>query len=88
MFSGMLMSLLLYPLDTMKRSAQLEGGLGFKKLYTSQFEMAKQMPGEVGLRGLYRGAPMFTISQMLYAFAQFSAYDLLLGTGMSRGKLD
>ena len=62
MCSGLLISLLLYPLDTLKRSAQLEGGLGFKKLYSSQFEMAKTLPGELGVRGLYRGVPVFMLS--------------------------
>ena len=78
--TGILLSLLLYPLDTMKRTAQLSGAIGTKKLYFSSFELAKNLPSDLGLSGLYRGAPMFLISSTLYAFAQLTAYDLLVET--------
>ena len=62
MISGTLISLLLYPLDTMKRAAQLDGGLGFKKLYSGPLQLVQQLPKDIGFTGLYRGASMFTLS--------------------------
>ena len=43
------------------------------------------MPKDIGFAGLYRGVSMYTLSQILFAFAQFTAYDAFLGTRMARG---
>ena len=84
MVTGLLLSLLLYPLDTMKRTAQLSGAIGTRKMYWSSMELMKKLPSDIGLNGLYRGAPMFLVSSTLYAFAQLTAYDLLVETRFIR----
>ena len=84
MVTGLLLSLLLYPLDTMKRTAQLSGAIGTRKMYWSSMELARKLPSDIGLSGLYRGAPMFLMSSTLYAFAQLTAFDLLVETRFIR----
>ena len=36
--SGVLLATILYPLDTFKRNAQLNGGIGYRQSFTNAFE--------------------------------------------------
>ena len=78
--SGLLLSTLLYPLDTFKRNAQLNGGIGYRQAFSDPFECTQYVFKEnKGNLGLYRGCGTFAVSQIILAFVQFSLFDLLTG---------
>ena len=76
MVSGTLISVLIYPLDTLKRIAQLNGGRVATKLYKSDMEIAAKAMKEIGTRNLYRGVGPFAASQVLLAYSQFCMFEL------------
>ena len=76
--SSMLISLILYPLDTMKRCLQLNGGRGQHVLYRSAFEVFTKLPNQQGgVTALYRGVHLFFVKELICAFAQASIYESL-----------
>lgn len=62
MLSGTLISAMLYPLDSLKRISQLNGGRAAIKLYKSDAELGLKVPKEIGSYGLYKGVIPFTVS--------------------------
>lgn len=77
LLSGLLVSSLLYPFDTAKRSMQMNGGRGSLNSYKSSIECLFKLPKQIGLKGMYRGYPLYLTSSVLLAFAQFTVYDYL-----------
>ena len=76
--SSMLTSLLLYPLDTMKRCQQLNGGRGQLILYKGIGDgFSKLWSQQGGLSAFYRGVHLFFIKEVICAFAQVSLYEAL-----------
>ena len=71
MLSGLLVTLLLYPLDTIKRSMQTNGGRGFLSIYTNSIDCAKKMTKQGGIVGFYRGAHLCLLTSVVSAYAQF-----------------
>lgn len=68
MLSGTLISVLIYPLDTLKRIAQMNGGRVGTKLYKSDLEIASKAMKDIGVKNLYRGLGPFVLSQVLLAY--------------------
>ena len=59
----MLLSFILYPFDTFKRNAQLNGGLGYRKAFNNVYEFTDYVFKEnKGNAGLFRGCTAFFIS--------------------------
>ena len=73
--SSLVLSLILYPLDTAKRCMQLNGARGHHKLYESSFDCLSKLMRTGGLPTLYRGVHLFALKELLTAFAQVSLYD-------------
>lgn len=76
MLSGTLVSVLLYPLDTLKRISQLNGGRAALKLYKSDAEVASKAYKDFGARAMYRGVAPFAASQVIMSYAMFWFFDL------------
>jgi hypothetical protein len=75
MLSGTLISVLLYPLDTLKRLAQLNGGRAAMKLYASEaLLLAKQR--EMGFLSLYKGVGPYLTSQVLMSYFMFTFFEM------------
>ena len=61
--SAMLLSVLLYPFDTFKRNAQLNGGLGYRMMFNNVYECTDYVFKESkGNAGLFRGCSTFFVS--------------------------
>lgn len=76
--SSMLISLMLYPLDTMKRCLQLNGGRGQLVLYRGLGDaFSKFFTQQGGITAFYRGVHLFFIKELVCAFAQVSIYESL-----------
>jgi hypothetical protein len=71
MLSSTLVSLLIYPLDTLKKTAQTNGGRGFMGNFSSSWDVCTKLPGQLGLMGMYRGAHLYFLSNLVSAFCQF-----------------
>lgn len=67
--SGMVVTMMLYPLDTIKRSMQTNGGRGFLTLYSSSFDCAKKLYSSNGFAGLYKGAHLCLLTSIIQAYA-------------------
>lgn len=76
MLSGTLISVLIYPLDTLKRIAQMNGGRVGTKLYKSDLEIATKAMKDIGVKNLYRGVGPFVLSQVLLAYSQFWFFEM------------
>jgi len=77
MVAGTLMTLIVYPLDTMKKTAQVNGGRGFLNNYSKLPELAVRLPQNLGLRGMYRGWHLFLLTSVISSYTQFTVYDWL-----------
>jgi hypothetical protein len=76
--SSMVISLLLYPLDTMKRCQQLNGGRGQLVLYRGILDGFQKLASQQGgLPAFYRGVHLFFAKELICAFAQVSIYETL-----------
>lgn len=75
--SSMAMSLLLYPLDTMKRCQQLNGGRGQLMLYRGLLDGFQKLHSQQGFGAFYRGVSLFFVKEVICAFAQVSVYEAL-----------
>jgi len=75
--SGLLISGMLYPLDTIKRCMQLNGSRGQLNLYSTTQEGIMTLPGKLGVNGLYRGVGVFCLAQTLKAYGQMTIYDFI-----------
>jgi hypothetical protein len=60
--TGLILSTVLYPLDTMKKCMQLNGSRGQLSLYNGYIESFLKLPSSLGFSGLYRGVHVFCIS--------------------------
>lgn len=76
MMAGTLISVVTYPLDTLKRIAQLNGSRAALKLYKTEGELLSKAT-EIGLRGLYRGVGPFCLSQVTMAYFQFTIFEAI-----------
>lgn len=79
MLSGLLVTLLLYPLDTIKRSLQVNGGRGFLSIYANSVDCANKMTKQSGILGFYRGAHLCLLTSVWSAYAQFWIYEAVTG---------
>lgn len=63
LLSGTMLACLLYPLDTFKRCAQLNGSIGYRQAFNNTYECTqyvfKQSKGNLGL---YKGCSTFFVS--------------------------
>lgn len=75
--SSTLITLVVYPLDTMKRVAQVNGARGFFNSYLGSREIFDGIKSKYGTRGFYRGARLYLLTTLLSSFAQFTLYDQL-----------
>jgi len=73
MLSSLMISLLLYPLDTVKRCMQLNGVRSFSAPYSGYLDAVKK----IGPNAMYRGIHLFVIKEFLTAFAQLTIYDTM-----------
>lgn len=81
LITAILLSAVLYPLDTFKRNAQLNGGMGYRQAFTNFVDCTDYVFKEQrGNAGLYRGCSTFFVSQIFIALFQFSAYDMMFNS--------
>lgn len=66
--SSIVLSLVLYPLDTVKRCMQLNGSRGHFNNYKSSLDCIKKISANSGVGALYRGVQLFAIKELLTAF--------------------
>ena len=71
MFSSLIISLALYPFDTVKRCLQLNGVRSFTAPYDGVLDVFKKL----GPKAMYRGMHLFIMKEFLTAFAQLTIYD-------------
>ena len=64
-FSSFVMSLLLYPLDTVKRNMQLNGSRGCANNYKGSLDCLTSL----GAKSLYRGVHIYAVKEVITAFA-------------------
>jgi len=74
--AGMSAQILTYPLDTVRRRMQLNGGHGLEKAYKNSFDCIKKITITEGFRGFYRGIIPNLVKIPPAAAIQFSMYDL------------
>jgi len=74
--AGMTAQILTYPLDTIRRRMQLNGGHGLQKAYRSSFDCLKKIVMTEGVKGFYRGMIPNLVKIPPAAAIQFSLYDL------------
>ena len=77
MLSSLLISTLLYPFDTLKRCAQVNGGKGQLLLYRNNSEVYSKFVANHGFLGLYRGVHLFALNELVTAFIYVNAYEAL-----------
>lgn len=63
--TSLAISLLLYPLDTVKRCMQLNGGRGQLSNYKSYADCFKKLSASQGIAGFYRGAHLFFLKELI-----------------------
>lgn len=68
----MLLSSVLYPLETAKKLSQVNGSLGHQKAYNS----TKELFQKTGMKLLYRGYSLHLIKLVPYSFLQYSIYEM------------
>ena len=89
LISGSILAVCLYPFDTFKRNAQLNGGLGYRQAFTDTGSCADYCFKELkGTSGLYRGASTFFVGQVLIAFFQFTTFDAINSSVTGLAKKD
>jgi len=71
MLSSLMISLVLYPFDTVKRCMQLNGVRSFNAPYSGVLDVIKKL----GPVSMYRGMHLFVMKEFLTAFAQLTIYD-------------
>jgi hypothetical protein len=71
MVAGSLVTLLVYPLDTIKKTAQLSGGRGYMNTYNKLPELMVRLPQHLGFKGMYRGWHLFLLSSVISSYTQF-----------------
>jgi hypothetical protein len=76
--SSMILSVFLYPLDTMRRCMQLNGGRGQLLLYKGIGDgFSKLYAQQGGISAFYRGVHLFLIKEVICAFSQVSLYEAM-----------
>ena len=73
--SGSLVTLLVYPFDTIKKCMQTNGGRGFFNQYTSPIDAFNVIRQKQGTGALYRGAHLYLMSSVISSVTQFTVYD-------------
>ncbi len=68
MISGIIVTLILYPLDTVKRTMQTNGGRGFKTSYLNSVDCLYKIHDHIGTAGLYRGSLLYLITAVLSSY--------------------
>lgn len=68
LISGLLVTTLLYPLDTVKRSLQTNGGRGFLSIYSGSIDCAQKIAKQGGLKQFYRGAHLCLLTSIISAY--------------------
>lgn len=82
LLSSISLSILLYPLDTVKRCMQLNGGRGQLMIYRGIAEgFSKLYSQQGGITAFYRGAHLFFVKELICAFAQVSLFEVLSPKG-------
>lgn len=71
MVAGSLVTLLVYPLDTIKKTAQCSGGRGYMNTYNKLPELMVRLPQAIGLRGVYKGWHLFLLTSVISSYTQF-----------------
>ncbi|CDW80725.1 adp atp translocase 3 [Stylonychia lemnae] len=77
MISSLLISMILYPMDTMKRCLQLNGGRGQLILYKGFGDATSKFLQSQGPAGLYRGIHLYFINELVMAFTYISIYEAM-----------
>eukprot|EP00347_Sterkiella_histriomuscorum_P022625 403337776 len=77
MISSLLISSIIFPLDTMKRCIQMNGGRGQLLLYKGVQDVMTKLPQQQGSASLYRGVHIFFINELIMAFAYISIYEAM-----------
>jgi len=68
----LLLSAVLYPLETAKKLSQVSGSLGHKKINNSPLELLKNTP----VKHLYRGFSMQVLKLAPYSFLHYTMYEM------------
>lgn len=68
MISGILVTMILYPLDTIKRTIQTNGGRGFKNSYVDSLDCLYKIYDNIGRAGLYRGSLLYLTTAVLSSY--------------------
>jgi len=74
--AGMIAHLATYPLDTVRRRMQLNGGYGLQKAYRGSFDCIKKITMSEGIKGFYKGLIPSLVKIPPAAAMQFSMYEL------------
>jgi hypothetical protein len=72
--SSLIISVILYPFDTVKRCLQLNGGRGQMSLYRGAPDAFSKIFANYGFSAFYRGVHIFAIKELIQAFAYISVY--------------
>ena len=80
--SSMVLSLVLYPLDTAKRAMQLSGSRGYHHHFKSSTECMMTISTKFGFKALYSGVPLFFVKELLTAFTQLTIYDAVFASSL------
>ena len=75
--AGMTAQIVTYPLDTVRRRMQLNGGHGLEKAYLNSFDCIKKIALQEGVRGFFKGMVPNLVKIPPAAAIQFSMYDLM-----------
>ena len=67
--SSTMVSLVCYPLDTLKKTAQTNGGRGFFNNYANTLDILRRVPTQLGYGAMYRGAHLYFMSNMIASVA-------------------
>ncbi len=74
--ASMISGLLLYPLDTAKRCAQLNGGRGSLTLYNSIPDLFRNLMGK-GIGTFYRGVHLYLLKTLIMSYLYVSMYEVV-----------
>lgn len=74
--NAILTSVIVYPLDTLKRHLQVNSSLGFKSEYYSLSDGLTKLYGQ-GVLNMYRGFSMHLLKITPFAFIQYTFYSSL-----------
>merc|ERR1711916_45290 len=75
--AGVFAQSITYPMDTVRRRMQMNGGAGQAALYTSNIDCVKKMMAKEGISSFYKGLFANAIKTAPGAAIQFVAYDYL-----------